>query len=74
MERRVRGTQFSYLDVQLLECILVKDVYAASSIHKDFGHLYASYDRADHKSEPIGLDYMIRVVIPIEGDRVLRPS
>jgi hypothetical protein len=48
MERRMRGTQFACLDVQLLGRIPVKDVYVASSIHKDFGHLYASYDYADH--------------------------
>jgi hypothetical protein len=49
MERRMWGTQFACLNVQLLERILVKDVYVASSVHKDFGHLYASYDRADHQ-------------------------
>jgi hypothetical protein len=67
-------TQFACLDVQFPERILVKDVYAASSVHKDFGHLYASYDHADHQREPIGLNDMIREVIPIEGDRALRPS
>jgi hypothetical protein len=71
MEQRMRGTHFACLNVQLLERILVKDVYAASSIHKEFGHLYASHDRADHQREPTGLDDMIRVVIPIEGDRAL---
>ena len=71
MERRVRGTQFACLDVQLLKRILVKDVYAASSIHEDFGHVYASHDRVDHQREPTSLDDMIGVVIPIEGDRAL---
>jgi hypothetical protein len=74
MERRVQETQFACLDVQLLERILVKDVYATSSVHKDFGHLYASYNSADHQRELIGLDDMIRVVVPIEGDRALQPS
>jgi len=60
-----------HLDVQLLECILVKDVYAASSIHKDFGHLYASHVYADHQRESSCLDDMIGVVIPIEGDQAL---
>ena len=48
MEWRMWGTQFACLDVQLLEHILVKDVYAASSVHEDFGHLYVSHDRTDH--------------------------
>jgi hypothetical protein len=56
------------------ECILVKDVYATSSVHKDLGHLYTSHNRTDHHREPTSLDDMIRVVVPIEGDRALRPS
>jgi hypothetical protein len=74
MEQRMRGTHFACLNVQLLERILIKHVYVASSVHEDFGHLYASYDRADHQREPTSLDDMIGVVVPIEGDRVLRPS
>ena len=68
------GTQFACLDVQLLGRILIKVVYATSSVHEDFGHLYASHDRADHQREPTSLDDMIKVVVPIEGDRALRPS
>jgi hypothetical protein len=63
----MRGTQFSCLDVQLLKHILVKDVYAASSVHKDFDHFYTSHDRADHQREPTSLDDVIKVVVPIEG-------
>ena len=74
MEWRIRGMQFACLDVQLLECILVKDVYAAFSIYKDFGHLYASHDRTDHQRELTNLDDVIKVVVPIEGDRALQPS
>ena len=37
-----------HLDVQLLECILVKDVYAATSVHQDLRHFYAFYDYTDH--------------------------
>jgi CTP synthase (UTP-ammonia lyase) len=62
MERRMQGTQFACHDVHLFERTLVKDVYATSSVHKDFSHFYASNDRADHQRELTSLDDMIEVI------------